>query len=89
MKHSYRFLLHICSLPQLSEVGLSNNGLLPEHAELFRNAWKPSGHSKFYVLSWRLAPPPRVYKSWPPQLEPQDKKLNKTILRGTCRNLLL
>ena len=83
------FFAAICSLPQLSEVGLSYNGLLPEHAELFRNAWKASGHSKFYVLSWRLAPPPSGIKVWPPQLEPQDKKLNKTMLRDTCRNLLL
>ena len=83
------FFAAICSLPQLSEVNLSCNGLLPDHAELFRNAWRASGHSKFYVLSWRFAPPPRSYQSWPPQLEPQDKKLNRTMLRDTCWNLLL
>ena len=83
------FFAAICSLPQLSKVGLSYNGLLPEHAELFRNAWKSSGHLKFYVLSWCIAPRPSVVKVWPPQLEPQNKKLNKTMLRDTCRNLLL
>ena len=79
----------ICSLPQLSDVGLSLNGLLPEHAELFRNAWKKSGHSKFYVLGWRFAPAPRGYQSWPPRLEPQDRKANRAALRDTCWNLLL
>ena len=44
----------ICSLPQLSEVGLSYNGLLPEHAELFQNAWKVSGHSNFMSLPGAL-----------------------------------
>ena len=83
------FFAAICSLPQLSDVGLSCNGLLPEHAELFRNAWKKSGHSKFYVLGWRFAPAPRGYQSWPPRLEPQDRKANRAALRDTCWNLLL
>ena len=83
------FFAAICALPHLSKVVLSYNGFLSEHAKLFRNAWKASGHLKFCVLSWHIAPPPSVVKVWPPQLEPQDKKLNKTILRDTCRNLLL
>ena len=83
------FFTAICSLSQLSEVGLSYNKLLPEHAELFSNAWKRSCHSKFSVLSWRIAPPPLVIKTWPPQLEPQDKQLNKSMLHDVCWNLLL
>ena len=83
------FFAAICSLPQLRELGLSYNGLLPEHAELLRNAWKASGHLKFSILSWRFAPPPLSMQSWPPLVEPKDRKLNRTILRGTCWKLLL
>ena len=39
------FFTAICSLPQLSEIGLSYNGLLPEHAELFHNATTNLPHS--------------------------------------------
>ena len=82
------FFAVICSLLQLSDVGLSCNGFLPEHAELFQNAWKMSGHSKFYVLSWCIAPPPSGINVLPPELEPQNKKLKKkkcyTIRAGIC-----
>ena len=84
------FFAAICSLPQLSEVGLSYNGLLPEHAELLCNAWKTSGHSKFSILSWRFAPPKlNVVQLWPPLVEPKDKRLNRTTLRDACWKLLL
>ena len=83
------FFAAICSLPQLSEVGLSYNGLLPEHAELLRNAWRTSDHSKFSILSWRFAPPKLSVQSWPPLVEPKDKRLNRTTLRDACWKLLL
>ena len=83
------FFAAICCLPQLSEVDLSYNGLLPEHAELLRNAWIASGHSKFSIFSWHFAPPELGVQSWPPLVEPKDKRLNRTTLRDACWKLLL
>jgi hypothetical protein len=83
------FFTAICSLPQLTELGLSYNGLLPEHAELLHNAWKTSGHLKFSILSWRFASHTSSYQTWPPLVEPKDKKLNRITLRDTCLKLLL
>ena len=83
------FFSSICCLPHLNNLGLSYNGLLPEHAELFRKAWSESGCTELSVLGWRLTPPPTSIQTWPPIEEPLDKQRNRAILRSTCWNLLL
>ena len=79
----------ICQLPHLSDLGMSYNELLPEHAELFREAWKESCRTKLSSIGWRLAPPPVVVQTWPPVEEPAEKQKSRTILSNTCWNLLL
>lgn len=79
----------ICHLPHLSNLGLSYNQLLPEHAELFHEAWKESCRTKLSSIGWRLAPPPTVVQTWPPVEEPLEKQKCRAILSDTCWNLLL
>ena len=85
------FFAAICSLPQLNEVGLSYNWLLPKHAELFCSAWKKSDHSKFSILSWRFAPlsSNMEIRTQLPEIDPKDEELNRAMLHDTCRKLLL
>ena len=81
--------ISLCHLPHLSNLGLSYNGLLPIHTELFREAWRGACRTKLSVIGWRLAPPPITIQTWPPVEEPQDKQQNRSILRDTCWNVLL